>query len=144
MGSDNIHPKVIKECSNALAEPLIILFNKSLSEGKLPSQWEEANVTAIYKAGNRKKAENYRQISIKPVCCRLFERILRNKIVEYLETNKILPPFEHVLRKGYSCVTHLTECIEDWSQATDEGKQVDVIYLDFKAAFDKVPHKRPT
>ena len=36
----------------------------------------------------------------------------------------------------------LIECIEDWTQAIDEGKQVDVIRLDFKAAFDKVPHKR--
>ena len=68
--------------------------------------------------------------------------MVRDCIVDHLESNGLLSPFQHGFRKGYSCATQLLECLEDWSTAIDEGKNVDVVYLDFKAAFDKVPHER--
>ena len=142
VGPDHIHPKIIKECSEIMIQPLKLIFNKSIEEGKLPQEWKEANVTAIFKAGSRKKAENYRPISITSICCRIMERLIRNVIVEHLESNNILSSQQHGFRQGFSCTTQLLECMEDWTQSIDEGKQVDVIYLDFKAAFDKVPHQR--
>ena len=41
-----------------------------------------------------------------------------------------------------SCVTQLLECLFDWTKAYDEEKGVDAIYLDFRKAFDTVPHAR--
>ena len=141
-GPDEIHPRIIKECGETLAEPLSKIFRKSLDEGKLPEIWKMANVTAIHKAGNRNKSENYRPISLTPICCRLMERIIRNVLVKYLEENNLITPHQFGFRKGYSCTTQLLECIEEWSDAVDDKKSIDIIYLDFKAAFDKVPHKR--
>ncbi len=51
-------------------------------------------------------------------------------------------PTQHGFMKGKSCTTHLLEFLEDISEEIDNGDAVDVIYLDFCKAFDKVPHNR--
>ena len=56
-----------------------------------------------------------------------------------MNTNNLFPSAQHGFIKGKSCTTQLLEFLEDVSQALDEGDDVDVIYLDFKKAFDKVP-----
>ncbi|PJE77516.1 hypothetical protein CI610_03558 [invertebrate metagenome] len=48
-GPDRMHPKILKEIRNNISSPLADILNKSLSEGKLPQAWKEANITAIYK-----------------------------------------------------------------------------------------------
>ncbi|XP_053391036.1 uncharacterized protein LOC128553869 [Mercenaria mercenaria] len=70
------------------------------------------------------------------------EKIIRNAIVQHIENSDKLSNHQHGFRKGRSCTTQLLECIGDWTTAIDEKYDVDIIYLDFKAAFDKVPHKR--
>jgi len=45
-------------------------------------------------------------------------------------------------KKKRSCLTNLLECFEEWTKALDEGYGIDVIYLDYRKAFDSVPHKR--
>ena len=77
-----------------------------------------------------------------PLPCRTLERIFIPPIIHHLESINLLSKYQHGFRKKRSCVTQLLECIEEWTIAIDEGKQVDIIYLDFKAAFDKVAHKR--
>ncbi len=141
-GPDNIHPQIVKECQDEIVGPLTDIFNKSIQEGVLPPIWKTANVTAIFKAGNSTLPENYRPISITPICCRTIEKIIRKHIIKHLTDNNLLSIYQHGFRKGYSCVTQLLESIEDWTEAIDNGKDVDIIYLDFKAAFDKVPHQR--
>ena len=141
-GPDGLHPKVIKECAEELAEPLTKIFETSLREGTLPVAWKSANVTAIFKAGKRSLAENYRPISITPICCRIMEKIVRDEILSHMNSNNLISVYQHGFRKGYSCITQLLESIEDWSDSIDNGMDVDVIYLDFKAAFDKVPYQR--
>ena len=57
-GPDCLHPRVLKETADAIAKPLQIIFNKSLKEGTLPSQWKVANVTAIFKKGKSSSPGN--------------------------------------------------------------------------------------
>ena len=63
-GPDQIHPTVVKELADILSTPLKIIFNKSLEEGVVPHDWRIANVTSIFKKGNRTLAFNYRPISL--------------------------------------------------------------------------------
>jgi hypothetical protein len=141
-GPDNLHPMLIFHLREQLALPLSLIFTKSLEEHKLPAQWKEANVTAIFKKGNRKQAGNYRPISLTSILCKIFESILRDNIVNYMETNKLFTEFQHGFRKGHSCVTQLLEIIDSWNDLLEQGNNVDVIYLDFQKAFDTVPHRR--
>ncbi|MEW8548552.1 MAG: reverse transcriptase domain-containing protein [Candidatus Thiodiazotropha sp.] len=141
-GPDNIHPKLIKECKNSIVPPLTIIFEKSLKETELPQIWKQANVTAIYKKGDKTKPENYRPISLTSVPCKLMERLIRDELVEHMSRNNFFSPFQHGFISGKSCVTQLLEFLDEITEALDQGEDIDIIYLDFSKAFDKVPHKR--
>ena len=141
-GPDNIHPKLLKECKNSIVPPLTTIFRKSLQESVLPDVWKQANVTAIYKKGDRTKPENYRPISLTSVPCKLMERIMRDQIVEHLTRNNFFNPYQHGFISGKSCVTQLLEYLEDLTEALDQGEDVDIIYLDFSKAFDKLLHRK--
>lgn len=141
-GPDNIHPKFLKETHLAIKQPLKIIFQQSLKEGKLPDMWKVANVTPIYKKGNKRCAENYRPISLTSVTGKILEKIIRNAIVEHMTSNDLFSEAQHGFVAGRSCVTQLLEFLEEITESIDNGEDVDVIYLDFCKAFDKVPHKR--
>ena len=70
------------------------------------------------------------------------EKIIRDAIVKHMTENDLFSKAQHGFIKGKSCVTQLLEFLEDITQAIDNGEDVDVVYLDFCKAFDKVPHKR--
>ena len=58
-GPDNLHSKTLKELANVLDKPLKILFQNTLTKGKIPKEWKHANVTAIVKKGDRNKLNLY-------------------------------------------------------------------------------------
>ena len=70
------------------------------------------------------------------------ERLVKNAIVEHMTTNNLFSEAQHGFLKGKSCVTQLLEYLEDITEAMNNGNDVDVIYLDFCKAFDKIPHRR--
>ena len=62
--------------------------------------------------------------------------------MEFLDSNKLLSEDQHGFRSGRSCVTQLLEIMEIWTSMLEEGGGIDVVYLDFRKAFDSVPHQR--
>ena len=83
-GVDGIPPKLLKEIVDQISTPLANLFNLSLEEGIVPSEWKEANITLLFKKGSRKKPENYRPVSLTSVVCKLLETLIRDHMVEFL------------------------------------------------------------
>ena len=141
-GPDNIHTKVISEAKECLVVPLSIIYNKSMAENKLPTQWKEAHITPIFKKGNRSKVSNYRPVSLTSVCCKILETIIRTPLFEHLEKNGLLSKDQHGFREKRSCITQLLEVMEIWVNIFDKGVPWDAIYMDFAKAFDRVPHNR--
>ena len=70
------------------------------------------------------------------------ERLVRIALVDHMVQNNLFAPEQHGFLTGKSCTTQLLEYMEDITQAIDNGDDVDVIYLDFCKAFDRVPHTR--
>jgi hypothetical protein len=141
-GPDNIPPRVLKELSKELALPLSILFNKSLEAGTIPLDWKSAEVVAIFKKGTRSDPGNYRPVSLTCILCKVLESFVRDAIVSHMTELNLYSPCQHGFRKSRSCVTQLLEVMEILTDFLDEGDSVDLIYLDFKKAFDSVPHQR--
>ena len=141
-GPDEIHPRFLKELADHLAYPITILFNNSLSEGSLPPIWKSANVSCIFKSGDKKSASNYRPISITPVICRLLERIIRNAVMSHCIDNNIFSDSQYCFRNRRGCTLQLLKVLDDWTKAIDNGLPVDTLYLDLQKAFDSVPHQR--
>ena len=144
MGPDEIHPRVLKELSNEIAEPLSIIYQTSLSTGRVPSAWREANVSAIHKKGSKKEPGNYRPVSLTSVVCKQLEKIIRTRILDHMKANNFIADGQHGFLPGRSTTTQLLQVVEDWTAALDAGEEVDVIYFDFAKAFDTVPHRRLT
>lgn len=141
-GPDGISPRILKECRHSLVKPLYIIFKKSLDSGKLPSDFKNANVSPIFKKGNRNSPENFRPVSITSIPCKILESIIRDNMVQHLDINKLVAKEQHGFVKGRSCLTNLLETFDDITCSLDEGEGLDIIFLDYKKAFDSVPHKR--
>jgi len=77
-----MHPMLLKECVDVLAEPLSIIFQQSYESGHLPADWKSANVVPIFKKGKRGDASNYRPFSLTSVPCKVME----SELTKYLET----------------------------------------------------------
>ena len=141
-GPDGIPPKVLKELSDELAYPIAILFNKSLEKGTLPKIWKNADVVAIFKKGTRSDASNYRPVSLTSVLCKVLESFIRDAIVKHMTDYNLYASCQHGFRNRRSCVTQLLEVMEIITDNCDQGELTDMIYLDFRKAFDSVPHQR--
>ena len=141
-GPDNIHPVMLKELATDISEFLALFFRKSLDESDIPEIWKRANVVPIFKKGNHHEPENYRPISLTCIACKIMEKFVRDAVIEHLLSNNLLSPHQHGFLPGRSTGSQLLECLESWSKLLEEGSSVDVIYLDFRKAFDAVPHQR--
>nr|VZI50842.1 unnamed protein product [Spirometra erinaceieuropaei] len=141
-GPDEIRAELLKELATELAEPLSLLFQASLDADRLPPEWKTAGISPIHKNGSRASANNYRPVSLTSICCKVMERIIKRKLMQFLEQHHLLCDAQHGFRRGMSCLTNLLYCLELWTRAIDEGNSVHVAYIDFKKAFDSVPHQR--
>jgi hypothetical protein len=101
-GPDDLHPKTLKELSSTIATPLSIIFNTSARTKTLPEDWKVGHITAIFKKGKRKLANNYRPISLTSILCKVLESLIREAIIE------------HFLRKIYcSAINNLASLLVD-------------------------------
>jgi len=114
----------------------------SVVSGTLPDLWKQANVTPLFKKGSRLKTSNYRPVSLTSIPCKLLERIIADQIMVHLVNNGILTKKQHGFMKGRSCTTNLLEYIDLLTNHIYNGKAVDVLYADFKKAFDSVSHRK--
>ena len=142
VGPDKIPNQILKECATELAPAVMCLFQRSLDSGTLPDDWTNANVSPIFKKGDRHRAENYRPVSLTSVLSKLLEHIVCRSIMCHLERNNILTSKNHGFRAGFSCETQLVATLDDFTRSYEDGEQTDVAILDFSKAFDTVPHKR--
>ena len=121
-GVDGISPKILKETVEQISMPLAHAFNMSLQEGIVPLEWKEANLIPLLKKDQ--------------------ETIIRDHIMEFLIKHKLINPSQHGFLKAKSCLKNLICFFEEITKWVDKGSPVDIIYLDFQKAFDKVPHQR--
>lgn len=147
-GPDGIQNTVLKSCADNIAPILCMIFQRSLDTGRLPPDWLEANITAVFRKGDCHKAENYRPISLTSVPCKILEHIICHHIFCHLETHNFLTNLKlnHSFCTGYSCKAQLTTTVNDFVTSS-ETTQVDVAVLDFSEAFvvphGKLLHKTP-
>ncbi|KAK4807021.1 hypothetical protein QYF61_000350 [Mycteria americana] len=107
---------------------------------EVPADWRLANVTPIFKKGRKEDPGNYRPVSLTSVPGKLMEKIILSAITRHVENNQGIRPSQHGFRKGRSCLTNLISFYDKVTRLVDEGKSVDVVYLDFSKAFDTVSH----
>ena len=111
-GPDLISPRLLKEGASVLSKPLAMVFNRSLLQGYFPSNWKDANVTAIHKKEDKSVPSNYRPISLLSQLGKVMERCVHKHIFNYISENSLLTPLSvwiHPRRFNYfPVITHIS------------------------------------
>ena len=102
-GPDEISTKFLKEMAAPVTPALTFIFHASLNQGQTPEDWKLANVSPIFKKGNKSKPANYRPVSLTSVCCKVIEHINHSHLMKFFENKNILTDYQHGFRKKRSC-----------------------------------------
>ena len=108
----------------------------------VPVLWRQANITPSHKSGCKLTLTNYRGISLTSVLSKTMERIISSHIRVHLSNFDIISKKQHGFSPNLSTVTNLLEYMDIVTNALNKDLSVDVVYLDFEKAFNRVPHKR--
>ena len=141
-GHDGIHPRILRETAGTVSGPLADIFRKSVQSGRLPLDWKTGSVIPIFKKGDKHLPGNYRPVSLTSLPCKVLESLIRDQLMDHLTSTGQLSGDQHGFRPRRSCMTQLLEVVEDWTKMIEDGDPVDALYLDFRKAFDSVPHER--
>ena len=137
-GYYEINASLLKLVSLIIAEPLMYLCDQSLSEGLFPTELKLANVIPLYKSDDSFVFNNYRPVSLLCVISKVFEQVMYNRLLEFLETYKILTNSQFGFRKSHSTYMALMTLIDRLITSLENDEHVIGIFLDFSKAFDAV------
>ncbi|XP_009693889.1 PREDICTED: uncharacterized protein LOC104158026, partial [Cariama cristata] len=147
MEPSGIHPRVMRELAKELAKPLSIIYQQSWLTGEVSADWSLTNVAPIYKKGQKDDPGNYGLLAVglTLVLGRVLEQIILSAIRWHIQENQGIRTSQQGFMKGRSCLTSLVSFYDKVSLVSfydkvtgllDEGKAMDVVYLDFSKAFD--------
>ena len=139
---DGFSTSFIKKLRSTLAYPLAVLFAHIFEGGVIPDAWGVAHVTPIHKKGVSSAVENYRPISLTSVICKVFERIVKEQMLDYLRKHDLITRHQHVFLSKHSTTTKLLATLNDWTLALRNKHVVDAVYFDFSKAFVSMVHSR--
>lgn len=140
-GIDGFPAILLKKCKLQLSDPLVYIWNESFKCGKIPSSLKQAIIAPLHKGGSKSSGKQYRPVALTSHIIKIFEKIVKQNVVKYLNDKNLFNPGQHGFRKGRSCLSQLLLHFEELINAVGKHNNVDVVYLDFSKAFDKVDHK---
>ena len=130
-GWDEFKPKVIKSIKHSVKIPLAHISNLSFTSGSFPKELKVANIVPIFKADDEMVFTNYRPVSVLPVFSKLLERLMYNRLIDYINENQILYKYQFGFQKGKSTYMALIVLLDKISAALDNGDYVIGVFLDF-------------
>ena len=140
-GYDDIDAFALNLGLSNIAAPLTYLCNLSLSQGVFPTALKIANVIPLYKADDPMAFNNYRPVSLLCTISKIFEKVMYNRVLDFLEKYKILYELQFGFRKSHSTHMALMLLLNKLTDALEQGRCAIGIFLDFSKAFDTVNHE---
>ena len=140
-GCDDIGPKLIKHCASALFVPLHRLFSISLSKQAIPNEWKCHSIVLIFESGDKNQVKNYRPLSLLCIISKVLEHLVYSKVSKFITDNNILCNHQFGFHQHHSTTQQLLVFLSNILDALNNCSKCDIIYLDFKKAFNSVPHQ---
>ena len=104
-GSNRLKPILLKELCEEIAPIIQAIFGCSIHTGKLPAKWCRAQVSPIFKKGDKTLTANYRPISLTCILCKVLGHIMSSHLVKHFDKHDLLYDLQHCFREKRSCDT---------------------------------------
>ena len=140
-GWDQILPRVVKSTYQNFIVPITHVMNLSIINGVVPNELKVAKVVPIYKSGNRRIINNYRKVSVLPCFSKILEKLMYNRISNFIHKHSLLNEYQFGFRQKRSTNQALIVLLDKITAALDKGDIVLGVFLDFSKAFDTVDHQ---
>ena len=141
LGPNCIPNLILKEFKDKLKIPLTIIINISFLIGKFPKRCKMANITPIFKKGNRLDSSNYRPISLLPNISKILEKAMYSRLSKFLDKFDCLYKKQFGFRNAHSTNHALISITEEIRKALHNNEFSCGVFLDFQKAFDTANHK---
>ena len=139
-GHDDISAQFLKLSVDFIVNPLMHICNMSLTEGVFPDSLKVANVIPLYKSDDPMYFNHYRPVSLLCMLSKVFEKIMYDRLLNFVNKNDLLYAHQYGFRKNRSIYMALLSLVDNLSHALQNGEYVVGVYLDFSKAFDTVDH----
>lgn len=133
--------KTLKRLAPGITLPLCLITNKIFESGQFPNKLKLTKVIPIHKKGEENEPGNYRPISITPVLSKPIEAVFNNRLIPFLEKQKLISPLQFGFRKNKSTSDALGELVRYIVGCFERAEDVSAIFCDLSKAFDCVCHQ---
>ena len=137
-GWDNINKTIIVNILNYVSVPLTHIVNLSISQGVFPEELKIAKIKPLHKTNDKHSYNNYRPISLLTMISKVFERVMYNRLLDFIGRHNIIYPKQFGFRSNHSTEMALTTFISKLAQAKENNLNTIGIFLDFSKAFDTI------
>ena len=140
---DPIPTKIVLACMDILLPVLVRIINSCLLSAKIPRPLKTAIIKPLLKKNglDTNDCNNYRPVSNLSFVSKILERVVSQQLVQHLNANNLLDPFQSAYRHGHSCETALLRVLNDVLCSADRGELSLLVLLDLSAAFDVIDHE---
>lgn len=139
-GPDDLSCFIIKSARVYIIEPLLHIFNLSISQGIFPDKLKVARICPIFKKGEKKYCSNYRPIALTSTFGKLLEKIIYKRMLSFLNKYNLIYEYQFGFRENYSTSLALIE-VMNMINTECKNNYVLGIFIDLQKAFDTVNHK---
>ena len=139
-GYDKISIRMLKIFGDSLCRPSELIFNDCLANGIFLSDWKKGNMVSVSKKNDKQRLNNYRPISLLPICSKIFERLIFNEMFRFFIENDLISQHQSGFKPGDSCINQLLSITHEIYQSFDESFDVHSVFLDISKVFNKVWH----
>ena len=128
--------KFIKISKSIISPFLCKLINNCLSKGVYPNCLKNAEVFPIFKKGDRRKASNYRPISILSQFDKILEKLIHSCIINFIENNDLFCENQFGFQKNSSTIFAINSMYDKFINNIDQNLYTCCLFLDLSKAFD--------
>lgn len=140
-GIDGIRAEDIKPVSKVIKEPLCYIINKIIETGECPSAFKTTIITPIFKNGDKLYATNYRPISLITCFAKIFEKVIKIRLVKYISKYNLISEDQYGFQKNKSTQNAVLSLTNKIYAALDGSKKSLCMFIDLAKAFDTVSHE---
>ena len=139
-GVNQVSTDILKEINSGISGPLLHIFNLCIRDGYFPTELKLGCITPIFKKGDKYSMSNYRPVCSLSPFSKIFERIIYNRMLEFINKNNIFSDTQYGFRKKKNAEAALLDFTNYIYEGLTNKVNVGSIFMDLSKAFDVIDH----